>query len=742
MASFLSSFRALLIAIGVVAAIETSVWLFATPAPIPGIIESHLGGLSYVNSGFGADVGYFGHHHVARTLLNHLDSVKALVLYVTPLAKPAHYGNAGRELERAINTSFVSAWHYLAPPSQAFRLLMTNLMYYGEKNNEIPHGFDAFFGDFNWKQSFFQNKGFIAREAAMKTRDPLLLTGCRFANWFEPSADGEIPFDFFYAGLERMAQLARDKKVRLVVVFNPVPCHATKDVGTLTIEREIARFRQNYPEVVFPFDFLTTWPEELYMDSWHFFSFAAEKMSHRLGQELRKIFDDPTWTGVPARTVEEVNKEIEAARHDIARPSSCQAEWGNRTATRDAEGIYTNCIGMRFATVPAGRFIMGSCQSPAECPSGALPDLYAANDEMPARGMNVERAFQISQTPVTIEQFYAFLDNDEAVGMTGLTADLAQDPQFHDANQGDRSRPVTLVTWRQAEAFVNWLNRVKPPSDDGNYRLPSEAEWEYAARGGTQTPYWWGNTPGRNMAGCLNCGDHGEGIPPVASFPPNRYGLFDMGGTVWEWVQDCYRSWYSRGRTGARAYETANCPMRSIRGGAAGHPAHQVRPAVRLANTPTSRSPLIGFRVAREAPDLHRSVPAPAIPGRDGIAIASGGSPESAFDGDSATFWVSPERGVETKGRSWIGFDYSLPHSLRRIEIEQPDNPVYQQNRVLVQSSRDGGRTWETAADGRLESDGTGDAVAPACRQRKPAGKGRCVGGNRDSLFCNRPEII
>jgi len=144
--------------------------------------------------------------------------------------------------------------------------------------------------------------------------------------------------------------------------------------------------------------------------------------------------------------------------------------------------------------------------------------------------------------------------------------------------------------------------------------------------------------------------------------------------------------------------------MRSIRGGAAGHPAHQVRPAVRLANTPTSRSPLIGFRVAREAPDLHRSVPAPAIPGRDGIAIASGGSPESAFDGDSATFWVSPERGVETKGRSWIGFDYSLPHSLRRIEIEQPDNPVYQQNRVLVQSSRDGGRTWETAADGRLES--------------------------------------
>ncbi len=762
MASFISSFRAPLIAIGVIAAIEASVWFFATPAPlaasnfweqaylkpennskvmllfrmqatvkldpdivqvgdssglhgaVPQVIESYLAGLSYINAGFGADVGYLGHYNHAKILLDHLSHPKALVLYVTPMAKPAHYGDAGRTLERSLYSSFLSPWRYIVePPSLAFRSLVTNLLYYGKPDKGLTRQ-SALLGDRDGDgaEKFFANfpsvKGFVPREAAFPTRDPLPLGGCRFADWFEPSAEGEIPFDFFYPGLAKMAQLAREKNVRFVVIFNPVPCHRSEEEGTLRIERELARFRADYPEAVVPFPLITTWPEELYVDSWHLFSFGAERMSHRIGPELHRMLEDPTYRGVPPRSVDELDRELEGARNFIARPKTCEDNHrSEEVAPASDDGTYTNCIGMRFATVPAGEFIMGSCRAESDCPVGGVADPDARDNEMPARKLKMERAFQISQTPVSVAQFYTFIHNDEAIGADPRVAHLEQDSLFLSTtrvDQADPGRPITFVRWFEAQAFVKWLNRVKPSSDRGTYRLPTEAEREYAARGGSRTAYWWGDRAGWDMANCNGCTDQWNGrTAPLASFAPNRFGLFDMNGNVWEWVQDCYRDWYNETIHDARAFERPNCEMRTIRGGSADYPAASARSAARFFNGPSSRSSNIGFRVVREPRRDEVPTIVDITPTRRGaIPISSGGSPERAFDDDKSTFWVSPERGLEIARNAWIGLQFDLPRVVRRIEVEQPDSPLYRQSHVLVQYSRDGGINWVTAARSQL----------------------------------------
>jgi formylglycine-generating enzyme required for sulfatase activity len=159
-------------------------------------------------------------------------------------------------------------------------------------------------------------------------------------------------------------------------------------------------------------------------------------------------------------------------------------------------------------------------------------------------------------------------------------------------------RPVSNVSWKDAVAYAEWLSK----QTGKRYRLPTEAEWEYAARAGTETAYWWGNEVGKNRANCDGCGSSWDGkqTAPVASFESNPWGLHDMAGNVWEWAQDCYHDSYEGVPADGSAWEKGGCARRVIRGGSWDNDPRGVRSADRYRLVPDDRNSLLGFRLAQD----------------------------------------------------------------------------------------------------------------------------------------------
>jgi formylglycine-generating enzyme required for sulfatase activity/class 3 adenylate cyclase len=161
---------------------------------------------------------------------------------------------------------------------------------------------------------------------------------------------------------------------------------------------------------------------------------------------------------------------------------------------------------------------------------------------------------------------------------------------------GKEEAPVTNISWSDARQYVGWLAGVthKP------YRLPTEAEWEYAARGGTQTKYWWGDELQPGMANCKNCADVAAAEQPVkiGSFRPNPFGLYDMGGSVDQWVEDCWHKNYQGAPADGSAWTENNCASHVIRSGSWKNDARYVRPANRDSYDTGVRYPTHGFRIA------------------------------------------------------------------------------------------------------------------------------------------------
>jgi len=166
-----------------------------------------------------------------------------------------------------------------------------------------------------------------------------------------------------------------------------------------------------------------------------------------------------------------------------------------------------------------------------------------------------------------------------------------------DSNMGRGTRPVINVSWDHAQQYVAWLAKMTGRP----YRLLSEAEWEYAARAGTTTAYSWGDELGKNNGNCNGCGSNWDGrqTAPVGSFAPNRFGLYDMHGNVWEWVEDCLHADYEGAPTDGSAWVAGDCKERVIRGGSwIGYPVG-LRAALRFWFSPDDHGVDLGLRVAR-----------------------------------------------------------------------------------------------------------------------------------------------
>ena len=204
-------------------------------------------------------------------------------------------------------------------------------------------------------------------------------------------------------------------------------------------------------------------------------------------------------------------------------------------------------------------------------------------DEGPQHAVNLA-GFAIGKYEVT------FAEYDRFARATGRRLPA-------DENWGRGNRPVINVSWTDASAYADWLS----DQTGHTYRLPTEAEWEFAARAGTSTSHWWDTDSDAVFANCFNCGSEWDArqTAPVGSFEANNFGLYDTAGNVQEWVGDCYHNSYETAPVDGSAWLKSFCTQRVVRGGAYSSPLDSLRSAKRAQNDQENRLDNIGFRVVR-----------------------------------------------------------------------------------------------------------------------------------------------
>jgi formylglycine-generating enzyme required for sulfatase activity len=216
---------------------------------------------------------------------------------------------------------------------------------------------------------------------------------------------------------------------------------------------------------------------------------------------------------------------------------------------------------------------------------------------LPAGSFNMGSAVFTPQHQVTIAMPFAVSRFEVTFAEWDACALVGGCPQAADSGMGRGNKPVINVSWDDAEQYAAWLSRMTGRS----YRLLSEAEYEYATRGGTPTAYYWGDPIGKNNANCFDCGSAWDNrqTAPVGSFAPNPFGLFDMAGNVWEWVADCFHENYAGAPTDGSAWVSGPCGRHVIRGGGWQAPSRNLRSDFRYYGTTIDRWDDRGFRVAR-----------------------------------------------------------------------------------------------------------------------------------------------
>jgi formylglycine-generating enzyme required for sulfatase activity len=266
----------------------------------------------------------------------------------------------------------------------------------------------------------------------------------------------------------------------------------------------------------------------------------------------------------------------------------------------------------------------------AECPDlvavapgsftrgATVGDVAADPGELPPHEVTVRRPFAIAATPVTVDQFAAFVAATGYAlkgGCHTLTDEgWRVDPAANFRAPGfaqNGTHPAVCVSWNDAQAYVAWLSQL----GGRRYRLPSEAEWELAARGGTATRNFWGDddrdaclyanvndiaAKNKTAKVAVNCDDGYLYTSPVARFRPNPFGLYDMIGNAWAWTADCWLGDYARSPRDGSAAEVAGCAERVLRGSSWTDTPGPVRINAREHRPPSARLSIVGFRVARD----------------------------------------------------------------------------------------------------------------------------------------------
>jgi len=323
---------------------------------------------------------------------------------------------------------------------------------------------------------------------------------------------------------------------------------------------------------------------------------AAEKEAERLAREeaARKEAERLAREEAAKKEAERLARE-EAAKKEaerLAREEAARKE-AERLAREEAEKeeaerlkagrAFRDCdVCPEMVVVPPGSYRMGSPPS----------EQGRDSDEGPAHQVNIAYSFAVGVHEVTFEEWDACVAGG---GCNGHTPG--------DRGWGRGQRPVIDVSWEDAQSYLQWLSGKAGKS----YRLLSESEWEYVARAGTTTPFHYGSTISTEQAnynGNYTYGSGGKGVSrgktvAAGSFPPNAFGLHDVHGNVWEWVQDCVNVNYQGAPDNGSAWESGDCSRRVLRGGSWDLEPWLLRSANRGGNAAGNRNYSIGFRVAR-----------------------------------------------------------------------------------------------------------------------------------------------
>jgi formylglycine-generating enzyme required for sulfatase activity len=241
--------------------------------------------------------------------------------------------------------------------------------------------------------------------------------------------------------------------------------------------------------------------------------------------------------------------------------------------------------GPEMVVVPSALFKMGDVQG------------GGGKDEIPVHTVAIQKPFAIGRYEITFDEYDRFVK----------ATDGKLPPE---EGWGRAGRPVILVWWQDAVNYAMWLSA----QTGKRYRLPTEAEWEYAARGGKETAYWWGENFVKGMANCNGCGSQWDNreTAPVGSFEPNMFGLYDTAGNVAEWVQDCWHDNYIgapptgsawlKEKGGNCGYEEGSLKInfRVVRGGSWNDAPRLLRSSSRTKYSGDIRSSHIGFRLVQD----------------------------------------------------------------------------------------------------------------------------------------------
>ncbi|KVL68193.1 hypothetical protein WJ50_06110 [Burkholderia ubonensis] len=231
-----------------------------------------------------------------------------------------------------------------------------------------------------------------------------------------------------------------------------------------------------------------------------------------------------------------------------------------------------------------------------DCP--ACPAMLAVSPGTFAMGSNSGDPSEKPAHRVTLDHSYALAKYVVTVAQWNTCRDAGACPRLPGDSNTAPNAPVRDLSWDDAQQYVKWLSKISGKS----YRLPTEAEWEYAARGGTATRYWWGNDMRPGNANCKDCGPPWRAEAPanVGSFAANPLGFYDMGGGVWEWVSDCWHNSYKNAPADGRSWDEPNCQVRVIRGGSWRDGASYMPVSTRFKYDSSVRYSANGFRVARD----------------------------------------------------------------------------------------------------------------------------------------------